>query len=916
MKFKRYQVILFVFLLIFLPIYDVLIAEEINSSLDNFQQISENEELELYINKDSTEIAIRSKNTGTIWYSNPQNIGKDESIARGNRKKRLSSQLSITYYVSSRETSGDRVREMNNFADSIEYNQYEISEIENGVRIDYILGRQWSEEDYLPQIITASMLEEKILSRLENESDKELFLNSYHLVKLEAVNDKLKHLDIFEFNSREVFGDYTITSPDENLSDSIRKELTEDLLTKFVENRSDISHKRNINVKNMEPLVELLKEEEVYVLKNRIAFWDIEDMTELLINNNYTPEETQAAHEKVGINPPEENHLIFDLAIEYRLDGKDLIVSVPVEDISYPDASYEIDDDVFSYQLTSINLLSYFDAANTSDQGYIFIPDGSGALINLNNNKLDRSSFDKPIYGPDYSINRRQELINEEQIYLPIYGMKKEDRGFLAIIEDGDAIADILADIAGRNDSYNKVSSLFNLSYIAKTSLPGQHWTFMNLYQERLYNGGISVRYKFLEDEDNNYAGMARVYQDYLIDKGVIEPLKTPERIPFLLELIGAIDRKKPVFGLPLTVSEPLTSFEDSKTILKELRENNINDIILNYRGTLKGGLDPYYPYSISFDKTLGGKKDFLKLQNYLKENDISLFTEMSVLNASDKKFKHSRDAARFINRRPAQIYTEAIDEYAYQRGIGDFRYIVSADSLDSILDNHLNDYRNYNINSISFRHLGEQLNSDYNRKNLIDRQATLDIIQGKMDMLKNNDINIVLSGVNEPFLKHVDFILDLPMDSSDYNIFDQSIPFYQMLIHGFIPYSGEAINLAKNYRYNFLKSVETGAIPYYTWIYREPSIIKKTDDYDDLQSVYYKDWLNQALSFYSSREELLLEIYNKAIVDYEELDPGVTMISYEDNINLIVNYNDSERNIKGHKIPGYNYKVLREGIE
>ena len=51
--------------------------------------------------------------------------------------------------------------------------------------------------------------------------------------------------------------------------------------------------------------------------------------------------------------------------------------------------------------ISTIEFLPYFGTASTKNQGFIFIPDGSGAIINLNNGKTDVEGYSKKIYGVD-----------------------------------------------------------------------------------------------------------------------------------------------------------------------------------------------------------------------------------------------------------------------------------------------------------------------------------------------------------------------------------------------------------------------------------------------------------------------------------------------------------------------------------
>ncbi|MBO7252656.1 MAG: hypothetical protein J6V25_08515, partial [Oscillospiraceae bacterium] len=51
------------------------------------------------------------------------------------------------------------------------------------------------------------------------------------------------------------------------------------------------------------------------------------------------------------------------------------------------------------FMIESIALLPFFGAGGLEDEGYLMVPDGSGALIDFNNNKQARQSYMEKVYG-------------------------------------------------------------------------------------------------------------------------------------------------------------------------------------------------------------------------------------------------------------------------------------------------------------------------------------------------------------------------------------------------------------------------------------------------------------------------------------------------------------------------------------
>jgi len=135
------------------------------AQISGFEKIAENEYLILYINNQTTEIAVEEKSSGEIWYSNPPD--RNTGGARGIARNLLNSQLKIIYY-----DLGDRMYEMNTYGDAILNEQYTITPLENGVRVDYIFGKEWKDEDYVARIIEKEKFENELKKLQENSLGK------------------------------------------------------------------------------------------------------------------------------------------------------------------------------------------------------------------------------------------------------------------------------------------------------------------------------------------------------------------------------------------------------------------------------------------------------------------------------------------------------------------------------------------------------------------------------------------------------------------------------------------------------------------------------------------------------------------------------------------------------------------------
>src|SRR5699024_441720 len=81
----------------------------------------------------------------------------------------------------------------------------------------------------------------------------------------------------------------------------------------------------------------------------------------------------------------------FVIPVQYTLDGENLVVKVVGE---------EVEENEY-FPIKELKVLEFFGAANEFREGYSFVPDGSGALIRLNNEKVNYQPYIQRVYGKD-----------------------------------------------------------------------------------------------------------------------------------------------------------------------------------------------------------------------------------------------------------------------------------------------------------------------------------------------------------------------------------------------------------------------------------------------------------------------------------------------------------------------------------
>jgi len=811
--------------------------------LGNMKKVAENNDLIMYFNEETTEVAVKVKKTGTVWYTNPPKRGSDP-IASGVNKLKLGSQLTLTYY-----TAAAQQKIMDNYNDSIARGQFVTEPIENGIKVTYTIGKV---EDILviPELISAERFEQ-LLEKIPDEKDRRNVERRYGLLSLSKARNEQE-----------------------------RKELLEQY--------------------------PVLEDHDIYRLRTSANRFVLEEIEQILADAGYTLEQMNADHAENNVPPKEPNKELFTVSMEYTLDGENLIVNIPTDEIQFDP----------TFPLTQIKVLEFFGSADHTEEGYIFVPDGSGALIYLNNGETQARPFISQVYGRDRGIKITELLENTEQVYLPVYGLVKGDEAFFAIIEDGDAFATIYGDVGGKIHSYNTVCTEF-------TTLPNDTLDLgqvagnntIKIYQQRVYQGNFRIRFAFLDGEDANYMGMANYYKDYLVARGVLEKIEPKENIPFFLELVGAIDTKKPFLGIPINTIEPLTTYDQAAEIASLLMENDIKNIQMKYSGWFNGGLKQSYAAQVKLIRHLGGKDAFNRLVKFTKDNNIGFYPDVSFEYVYDDKafdgFSPRRDASRFINKEVALIYKINIATFLTET-LREATYMVAPTKVGSTIDNFIKKSSQFGLTGLSLRTLGSHLNSNFRENRLVDRQQSLEYNKAALEKLVDSGYDLMLNGGNSYALPYAKRIINMPFDSNNFTIADESIPFYQLVVRGYVEYAGEPINLSTDYKRTMLKTIETGAGVYFKWIYGENSLIKDTD-YEELYSVCYEDWFEDAVNFYKEANSILADVQGQRIVKHQRLDKGVYQVTYENGKSIIVNYNKKPVKVKGVTVGAESYHVLQE---
>lgn len=583
------------------------------------------------------------------------------------------------------------------------------------------------------------------------------------------------------------------------------------------------------------------------------------------------------------------------VALDYVLEEKGLRVNIPSACI----------EEYGENSVINIEVLPYFAEASDTASGYYFYPDGSGAIMEFSDiSHYNENEVSLDIYGNILNYKEYIGLLDEEspEIMLPVFGAQVDASGFLAIVTEGEESAQI---------QISPSKALFPMNSIATQFEYRRHFRDLRIepeagkepsqvYDKNMITGDRSVYYQFLEKDKTTYNDMAKVYRNYLLEGELKDKAKKEDKaVPLMLDLFMAIKEE----GFIVDPTVIATSFTQAETILGELEKLGVKDMNLQLKGWTKNG---YYTDPVQFpvNSKIGGSKGLKNLLEYTGEKGFKVFLASNFLEA--------REGSGGFNEQSDVVY---MGNSAILTDYGQL-YLLSPEVSQEKYQKFEKDLAKYEgVAGIGFLSLGEALPYNYNNNNS-DAYKTRDeskaIYQEILEEsgTNNNHMNIVEGG-NAYVLKNADIIMSLPDTDSGYQITTKSVPFYQLVAHGLIDYTGRAGNLSSDLKKETLKWAEYGYLPYFELTYSGSEDLMYTD-YNSLYSSTYSAWLEEAASIYKNFNENLTEVQNAYMDSHEEVAADVFKVTYSNGSIVYVNYNDEEVTVDGVTIGAKAYIVKK----
>ena len=599
-----------------------------------------------------------------------------------------------------------------------------------------------------------------------------------------------------------------------------------------------------------------------------------------------------------------------EVPLEYRLEQDKLVVSIPVSGISEYGDCY----------LYRIQLLRYMGAAHNTEDGYMVVPNGSGSLIYFNNGKTSADNYAQYVYDIDPMVSTYTTLENVSSAKLPVFGICRTDRSMLVTVEDGATTALITASVSGSYNDYNYAYPTFVLRNIDNLRMFGNSTTDVYVMEPDLYDINMQVSYAFPGEDYQGYAGLANYYRERLIAEGVLTPDKTGGDIPFYYDVIAGVKETAHFLGTQYLHTFSMTSFGQAKEMAEALSQDGITNQVMNLQGWFNGGYYHNAPHNIKVPLKLGGKSGLEKLEDAINGLGGRLYVDVAFqrvtfaddgfnYNAESSRYYGSGFVAAFGQVNPTTLRnTSGLDYY-------ETRYdLLSPKFLPRYVSKFAKKIKKYDVGGISLRDLGNVLTSDKKRTEIINREEALDVVLGQFELLKGTGKRLMTSEANAYSFAYSTDIINVPITDNSYAIVDESIPFYEMVIHGCISYSTELLNYEDEEDMTgvVLQMIEAGASPHYVFTWKDSSEMKDTG-LNRYYATTFDTWKGEAVEIYNRVNEALKHVSGAMIVNHEILDGGVRKITYDNGVTIYINYGSETQKADGMEIPAMSYRM--EGI-
>lgn len=524
---------------------------------------------------------------------------------------------------------------------------------------------------------------------------------------------------------------------------------------------------------------------------------------------------------------------------------------------------------------------------NPAVPGYIFIPDGCGALMRFSAHTANLRRYVGRVYGNDvasgtYYILREGSAVPVKEPLMPVFGMAYGDRqaAFVGYASSGDEYMEIIVSPESGQSFYTNAYPRFVYNTQYYHVYNRQNDGYFKLTADRRHYD-VVMHYQFLAGDGQSdglaadYTGMARAYRAYLLETGVLQKAQTTAAsIPLQVDFVMA-DSKKSIIGNQEVVT---TTAAQAMDMIESIQNMGITHLSVGLMGAQSGGITGGKPWQLGFGNT-GSKSDYRKL--LAMDADISF--RQDYLNINATQMSMTDNSARHLSGQLVRLMLDLGDENTTP--ISE-TYYARPDKSAGWLYKQAEAAKALGAESVTVDGITGMAVSDYGR-NPIRLSEAIRIYQ---EALSSLDMKVNLSKPNQYLWQYTDRFLDTPMFTSSYIMETDTVPFLQMVLNGSMEVCGPYANLSFYTRADILRMIDYNVYPSFILTY-EPSYLLAATQSSDFYSTEYSLYEPIIKSVYGETNQALSVVRGREWIGREVLAPGVVVNRYDGGVSIFINY-------------------------
>ncbi len=535
--------------------------------------------------------------------------------------------------------------------------------------------------------------------------------------------------------------------------------------------------------------------------------------------------------------------------------------------------------------------------------GYMFVPDGCGALIRYSDISSYLKGFDRKVYGQDFGIDsteilndlksmRANEVSPESPVLTGVYGIVHgvKQNALFANVMSGGEYASIVAYPSGVTTDYNWAAVKFTLrqKYQQPTSKSGAGIQVIQKHSNEVKG---EVAFHFLNGDDADYVGMAKIYRTQLIEDGILsEQKKERGDIPLKVDFIIA-DKEK---GLIFNNIKKITDFDFTMKVVEEIKSKGVTNLDVGLLGWQEGGISGQDKKKVLASFSGGSEKELKELQDAVS-GKLSLYIDP--LTAKEPQLDVRLNGSITLSQSPVRTVKE--NPYRFMEKT----YYLNPHIVSDIVAQVGSFSKKHGFERISFDFISNLLFGHYLKNSEITRKQAMELYTESIAALDPALEYIGMTTPNDYMWKYTDGFYLMPMVSSQYLYENDTVPFLQIVLKGYMDLYAPYSNVDFFTKLDTLKQIDYGTYPSFLLTQEENHALHKTTVYE-YNSTSYGNWNETICSIYEEINAVLREVEGASITSREVLSLGLVKVSYSNGKAVYVNYLQAAAEVDGITIP------------